>query len=81
MGVSPIEVGRLTRQEIRILLEGERVDAEIETLVERIREEGGVDEALGTVVPRESDLEVLEEFEAKHGGGAGAGPDGTPRRN
>lgn len=66
MGISPLEVGRLTRQEIRVLLEGKRVDGEIENLQRRIQEAGGVDEALGTVVPRQSDLEVLEEFEAEH---------------
>lgn len=72
MGVSPFEVGRLTRAEIRVLLEGERVDERIDALIDRVEQAGGIDEAMGTVVPRQSDLEVLEQFEEEHG---------NPRRN
>lgn len=65
MRVDPRTVNELTLQEIRVLFEGQRVDNEIEEQMTKIQQAGGPEEAMGSVVPRESDLEQLEEFERK----------------
>lgn len=57
-------ISSLTAREQRRLIEGKRVNNEIQAEMREAqqREQAG-DDALGTAVPRESDQELLEDFE------------------
>lgn len=64
-GYDYTDIPELTASEIRRLVEGKRVDAEIENMIrESKRHEDGRTSgaALGRAVPRESDDELLDDY-------------------